>query len=87
MEIKLFTIGFTQKSAREFFMALKQAGVQRVVDVRLNNNSQLAGFSKKEDLAYFLKEIAGIDYVHLPELAPTQDILDAYKKHKGDWSK
>ncbi len=86
MEIKLFTIGFTQKSAREFFMALKQAGVQRVVDVRLNNNSQLAGFSKKEDLAYFLKEIAGIDYVHLPELAPTQDILDAYKKHKGDWS-
>jgi len=57
-----------------------------VVDVRLNNNSQLAGFSKKEDLAYFLKEIGGLDYVHLPELAPTQDILDAYKKQKGDWS-
>ena len=57
-----------------------------MVDVRLNNNSQLAGFSKKEDLAYFLKEIGGIDYVHLPELAPTQDILDAYKKQKGDWS-
>jgi len=57
-----------------------------VVDIRLNNNSQLAGFSKKEDLAYFLKELAGIDYVHLPDLAPTQDILDAYKKHKGDWS-
>jgi len=86
MEIKLFTIGFTQKSAREFFTALMDAGVKRVVDVRLNNNSQLAGFSKKEDLAYFLKEIGGIDYVHVPDLAPTQDILDDYKKHKGDWS-
>src|SRR6187401_363935 len=86
MEIKLFTIGFTQKSAREFFTALKEAGVKRVVDIRLNNNSQLAGFSKKEDLAYFLKELAGIDYVHLPDLAPAQDILDAYKRHKGDWS-
>lgn len=85
MEIELFTIGFTQKTAREFFTKLKSAGVKRVVDVRLNNNSQLAGFSKKDDLAYFLKEIALIDYVHLPDLAPTQDILDAYKKHKGDW--
>jgi uncharacterized protein (DUF488 family) len=85
MDIELFTIGFTQKSAREFFTDLANAGVKRVVDVRLNNNSQLAGFSKKEDLAYFLKQIADIDYVHLPELAPTQEILDAYKKHKGDW--
>ena len=86
MEIKLFTIGFTHKSAREFFTALKEAGVKRVIDVRLNNNSQLAGFSKKDDLAYFLKEVADIDYLHLAELAPTHDILDAYKKHKGDWS-
>jgi len=85
MEIKLFTIGFTQKPARKFFTALKQAGVKRVIDVRLNNQSQLAGFSKKDDLAYFLKEIGGIDYLHLPELAPTQDILDTYKKRKGDW--
>jgi uncharacterized protein (DUF488 family) len=85
MKIKLFTIGFTQKSAREFFTALNEAGVKRVVDVRLNNNSQLAGFSKKDDLPYFLKEIGDIDYVHLPELAPTQDILDAFKKHKGIW--
>lgn len=85
MGIELFTIGFTQKTAQEFFTSLKDAGVRRVVDVRLNNNSQLAGFSKKEDLAYFLKEIADIEYVHLPELAPTQNILDAYKKHKGDW--
>jgi uncharacterized protein (DUF488 family) len=85
MKIELFTIGFTQKSAEAFFTSLKDAGVKRVVDVRLNNNSQLAGFSKKEDLAYFLGRIDGIEYVHLPELAPTQDILDAYKKHKGDW--
>src|SRR5262245_44090398 len=84
MEIKLFTIGFTQKSAREFFAALKEAGVKRVVDVRLNNNSQLAGFSKKEDLPYFLKKIGNIDYIHAPDLAPTQEILDAFKKRKGD---
>jgi len=86
MEIELFTIGFTQKSAREFFTNLKDAGVKRVVDVRLNNNSQLAAYSKKKDLIYFLKEIAGIDYVHLPDLSPTQEMLDSYKKQKGDWN-
>ncbi|MGD0059844.1 MAG: DUF488 domain-containing protein [Verrucomicrobiia bacterium] len=83
--IELFTIGFTKKSAREFFTKLKEAGVRRLIDIRLNNTSQLAGFAKKEDLPYFLKEIGGIEYVHLPILAPTQDILDAYKKQKGDW--
>ncbi len=57
-----------------------------MIDVRLNNVSQLAGFSKKEDLEYFLKEILAIDYVHLPSLAPTHDLLDAYKKMKGDWT-
>jgi uncharacterized protein (DUF488 family) len=86
MEIEIFTIGFTRKSAREFFTKLKSAGAKRVVDVRLNNVSQLAGFSKKEDLAYFLKTIADIDYVHLPELAPTQEMLDDYRKRKGDWA-
>jgi uncharacterized protein (DUF488 family) len=86
MGIRLFTIGFTQKSAREFFTLLRGAGVKRILDVRLNNSSQLAGFSKKDDLAYFLKEIGGIEYVYLPELAPTQEILDAYKKDKGDWA-
>lgn len=85
MGIELFTIGFTQTTAREFFTTLKKAGVKRVVDVRLNNNSQLAGFSKKDDLAYFLQEIGGIEYIHLPILAPTQDLLDSYKKAKGDW--
>jgi uncharacterized protein (DUF488 family) len=85
MNGNLFTIGFTQKDAKSFFSLLRQAGVSKVIDVRLNNNSQLAGFSKKNDLSFFLNEIGGIDYVHIPELAPTQDILDEYKKHKGDW--
>jgi len=84
--MKIFTIGFTNKRAQQFFEKLRRAGVRRVVDVRLNNVSQLAGFSKKEDLQYFLRAIDGIDYVHLPELAPTKVLLDAYKKHKGDWS-
>jgi uncharacterized protein (DUF488 family) len=84
--MKIFTIGFTKKSAETFFTRLKGAGVRRLVDVRLNNVSQLAGFTKREDLRYFTKEICGIDYVHLASLAPTQDILDAYKKNNGDWS-
>lgn len=84
--MKLFTIGFTKKSAEKFFSSLQTAGVRRLVDVRLNNVSQLAGFTKKEDLKYFTKSICGIDYKHLPELAPTAEILDPYKKAKnGDW--
>lgn len=84
--MKVFTIGFTKKSARRFFELLRNSGAKRVVDVRLNNVSQLAGFAKKDDLAYFLKEICGVDYVHLPVLAPTQEMLDDYKKMRGDWS-
>lgn len=84
--MKIFTIGFTKKSAEQFFTRLKNAGVRRVVDVRLNNVSQLAGFAKKDDLKYFAKAICGVDYVHVPALAPTADILDPYKKAKdGDW--
>ncbi|MBX3435979.1 MAG: DUF488 domain-containing protein [Planctomycetaceae bacterium] len=82
----LFTIGFARKSAERFFSLLQQAAVRRVVDVRLNNVSQLAGFAKRDDLRFFLRMADGIDYIHLPDLAPTRDILDAYKKHKGDWS-
>jgi len=83
--MQLFTIGFTRKTAEKFFRLLSESGVKRVVDVRLNNSSQLAGFSKQTDLQYFLKELCGIDYVHVPDLAPTKSILDAYKKHKGSW--
>ena len=84
--MKVFTIGFTKKTARQFFDIILKSGTKRVVDVRLNNVSQLAGFAKRDDLAFFLKEIGGVDYVHVPELAPTQEMLDHYKKQKGDWS-
>ena len=85
-KVKLFTIGFTKKSAEVFFTKLSKAGVKRVIDIRLNNVSQLAGFAKRDDLRYFLRTICNIDYIHLPELAPTKEILEAYKKNKGDWS-
>jgi uncharacterized protein (DUF488 family) len=84
--MRVFTIGFTKKSAEEFFTRLTKAGVRRVVDVRLNNTSQIAGFAKARDLEFFLKAVAGIDYVHFPELAPTQDILDDFIKAKGAWT-
>jgi len=83
--MKIFTIGFTKKSAEQFFNRLKQPGLVQVVDTRLNNTSQLAGFTKKRDLEFFLHEICKLGYVHLPELAPTQEILDAYKA-SGEWS-
>ena len=84
--MKVFTIGFTQKSAETFFTRLQGADVKRLVDVRLNNVPQLAGFTKRDDLRYFAQAICHIDYVHVQELAPTQDILTAYKKEKGDWA-
>ncbi|HKM68129.1 MAG TPA: DUF488 domain-containing protein [Candidatus Acidoferrum sp.] len=84
--MRIFTIGFTKKSAESFFSLLSGSGAKRLADVRLNNSSQLAGFAKKEDLKYFLQAICGMEYVHLPDLAPTQPMLDAYKKEKGDWS-
>lgn len=83
--MKLFTIGFTKKSAETFFTRIKGAGVKKLIDVRLNNVSQLAGFTKKADLNFFTKEICHIDYLHMTQLAPTQDILTAYKTNKGDW--
>jgi uncharacterized protein (DUF488 family) len=84
--MKIFTIGFTKSTAESFFSRLQKAGVKKVVDVRLNNISQLAGFAKKDDLRYFLKTICGIDYAQQPELAPTKDMLDAYKKNQGSWA-
>jgi len=84
--IIVFTIGFAKKSARKFFEILRRAGVRRVVDIRLNNVSQLAGFTKKDDLAYFLEVIGGIGYEHRPELAPTKEILDGYKRKALTWS-
>lgn len=82
----VFTIGFTKKSLQEFVESLRAAGVRRVVDVRLRNTSQLAGWSKQPDFAYLLESGFGIAYEHHPEFAPTDEILDAYK-NGSDWAK
>ena len=84
--MKLFTIGFTRKSAEKFFGLLSSSGVKRVVDVRLNNVSQLAGFAKRDDLEYFLRRMCAIDYVHLSSLAPTREMLADYRKSHKDWN-
>jgi uncharacterized protein (DUF488 family) len=83
--MKLYTIGFTKKSASQFFETLHSAGVRRIIDVRLNNISQLSGFAKMQDLRYFLDKIDRIQYKHDTLLAPTQELLDSYRKHKGRW--
>ncbi|MCJ7615761.1 MAG: DUF488 domain-containing protein [Desulfobacterales bacterium] len=84
-KINLFTIGFTKKNAETFFGKLGQAGVEKIIDIRLNNVSQLAGFAKKDDLIYFLRKICDCDYRHEPLLAPTKEILDGYKKKEIGW--
>ena len=85
--MRLYTIGFTQKPAARFFGLLRESGARRVVDVRLNNSSQLAGFAKRDDLAFFLDSVCGMDYVHLPALAPTKEMLDEYRKGDKDWER
>ncbi len=84
--LTLYSIGFTQRTAEQFFGTLREAGVRRLLDVRLNNTSQLAGFAKRDDLRFFLREVCAAEYEHEPLLAPTQEMLDAYKKRKGAWS-
>jgi uncharacterized protein (DUF488 family) len=83
---KIYTIGFTKKSLEKFITLLKKAGIAKIIDIRLNNTSQLAGFAKGKDLEFLLKEGFGINYEHMPIFAPTQEILDSYKKDK-DWDK
>jgi uncharacterized protein (DUF488 family) len=83
--MEICTIGFTQSTAEHFFTRLADAHVERLLDVRLNNTSQLAGFAKAGDLAYLTRELVGASYEHEPRLAPTAEILDAFKKQKGDW--
>ncbi|MGH8249033.1 MAG: DUF488 family protein [Gammaproteobacteria bacterium] len=84
--MRIFTIGFTKTTAESFFSRLKNSGASKVIDVRLNNVSQLAGFAKRDDLRYFAKAICGIDYRHLPSLAPTPEMLEGFKKKHGSWS-
>lgn len=81
----IYTIGFTNKSANKFFDLIKASKASILIDTRLNNISQLAGFTKKEDLKYFLKELCNVDYVHLPDLAPTKEILKPYKEKTITW--
>ena len=83
--MNLYTIGFTQKTAKQFFDLIKSNNIDIVVDIRLNNKSQLAGFSKGDDLEYFLSEICACKYVHCDEYAPTKALLDDYKKKRTTW--
>ena len=82
--MRLYTIGFTQKSAERFFALLSEHRVGRLIDIRLNPDGQLSGFAKRADLPYFLDRLAGCGYLHLPELAPTPEILSTYRASK-DW--
>jgi uncharacterized protein (DUF488 family) len=81
----IYTIGFTKTSAESFFTRIKEAKVKSVIDVRLHNVSQLAGFAKNPDLEFFLKAICGIAYSHRTELAPTPELFNQYKKQGGNW--
>ncbi|NIN66574.1 MAG: DUF488 family protein [Anaerolineae bacterium] len=83
--MKIYTIGYTQKSAEEFFSLLEGHGIEQILDVRLKNTSQLAGFTKKQDLEYFLRRLSGIGYDHLEFLAPTPEIRTAYEESGNDW--
>jgi uncharacterized protein (DUF488 family) len=84
--VEIYTIGFTQTTAERFFNRLAEAHVERLLDVRLSNSSQLAGFAKAQDLPYFLRKLVGASYEHESLLAPTPELLDTYKKKKGSWS-
>ena len=81
----IYTIGFSKKDAETFFGKIEEAGVRCVIDVRLRNTSHLAGFTKRDDLRFFLSRVANIDYVHVPELAPTEALLDDYLKRLIEW--
>ena len=83
--LDIYTIGFTRKSAEEFFTKLQDNRIERLVDVRVNNTSQLAGFAKREDLRYFLRVLVSVDYVHEPLLAPTKELLKAYRGGEKAW--
>jgi uncharacterized protein (DUF488 family) len=82
--MRIYTIGFTRKSAERFFTLLQEHGVRRLMDIRLNPRGQLAGFTKQEDLAFFLRRIADCDYRHIADLAPTADMLSDYRQDH-DW--
>lgn len=83
--ITLYTIGFTKKSAEQFFELLRTNHISKLVDVRISNSSQLAGFAKGNDLKYFVKQICHSDYVHITDFAPTKDLLSKWRKEEVNW--
>lgn len=83
--ITLYTIGFTKKSAEQFFELLKKSHIKQLVDIRISNNSQLAGFAKGKDLAYLAKQICGINYKHIIDFAPTKELLNLWHKKSISW--
>ena len=83
--IKLYTIGFTQKNAKKFFNLLTSNSVKNIVDTRINNTSQLAGFAKSDDLSFFVQKIGNMNYSHDVDLAPTKDLLSKYRKKEISW--
>lgn len=83
--ITLYTIGFTKKSAERFFSLLKNAGIKKLIDIRINNSSQLAGFAKGKDLEFFVKELCNAEYIHIVDLAPTKELLKDYQEKVIDW--
>lgn len=84
--ITLYTLGFTKKSAEKFFSLLKNVGIKKLVDIRINNSSQLAGFAKGKDLEFFVKELCDAEYTHIVDLAPTKELLKDYQDKVIDWN-
>lgn len=84
-QMTVYTIGFTKKSAEEFFTLLKENGVRTLLDIRLNNSNQLAGFTKQQDLEYFTRELLGISYIHDPRFAPEAETISTYRNGKGSY--
>jgi len=87
VDMNLFTIGFTGKSAEKFFALLESSKATKLIDIRINRTSQLAGFAKEQDLKFFLPKLAGMDYLVREDLAPTKELLSSYRDKEIDWEK
>ena len=85
-QVDIYTIGFTKKGAEKFFRLLKDADIDRLIDTRINNRSQLSGFAKRDDLEFFLDELLDADYLHDTDLAPTKELLDDWRDDEITWS-
>lgn len=84
--MKIYTIGFTGKTAEEFFSLVDTGNIRKLIDIRINRSSQMSGFAKERDLSFFLEKLNGIEYVVNEELAPTKSLLSEYRNRQIDWS-